>query len=90
MSLLRVVVLIAIAAALVFWAYWRVRMIREITLAEGKGEEFPLLLFFGGGVYFLRRHSRTVPDGAATRLVFLLLIPLNILLIVLFFVLGRN
>ncbi len=65
-------------------------MIREITSAEGKGEKFPLLLIFGGGVYFLRRHGRTVPDGAATRLVFLLLIPLNILLITLFFVLGRN
>jgi len=90
MSLLRVVVLIAIAASLVSWAYRRIRMIREITSAEGKGEKFPLLLFFGGGVYFFRRHSRTVPDGAATRLVFLLLIPLNILLIVLYFVLGRN
>jgi hypothetical protein len=51
-SLLRIVLLIVIAASLVSWASWRVRMIREITSAEGKGEKFPLLLFFGDGVYF--------------------------------------
>jgi hypothetical protein len=76
--------------SLTFSAYWMVRMIREVISAEGKGQKFPSLLIFGGGIYFLGRHGRAVPDGGATRLVFLLLIPLNFMLVGLFLILGRN
>ena len=45
-------------------------MIREINLAEGKPGTVSFLLLFGGGSYLLGRHSRSVPTGTVTRVVF--------------------
>jgi hypothetical protein len=90
MPLPRVVVLGALLASLAFSAFWQVKMIREVNLAEGKRGRVPFLLIFRGGIYFLHRHARAVPDGTETRLVLLLLIPLNVVLVALFIILGRT
>jgi hypothetical protein len=58
--------------SLVFSAFWVARMIREINLGEGKPGTVSFLLLFGGGIALLGRHSRAVPTGTVTRVVFLL------------------
>jgi hypothetical protein len=86
----RIAALILTLTSLVFSAFWVARMIREINLAEGKPGTVSFLLLFGGGIYLLGRHSRAVPTGTVTRVVFLLLIPINFLTVGLFLLLGRS
>jgi hypothetical protein len=86
----RIAALILMLTSLVFSAFWVARMIREINLAEGKPGTVSFLLLFGGGSYLLGRHSRAVPTGTVTRVVFLLLIPINLLPVGLFLLLGRS
>jgi hypothetical protein len=80
----------ALVGSLSFSAFWLVKMIREINLAEGKHGRIPFPLIFGGGIYLLHRRSRAVPNGIETRLLFLLLIPLNVVLVAFFIILGRS
>jgi hypothetical protein len=86
----RIAALILTLTSLVFSAFWVARMIREINLAEGKPGTVSFLLLFGSGIYLLGRHSRSVPTGTVTRVVFLLLIPINFLLVGLFLLPGRS
>jgi hypothetical protein len=80
----------ALLGSLSFSAFWLVKIIHEINLAEGKRGRIQFLLILGGGIYLLHRHSRAVPNGIETRLVFLLLIPLNVVLVAFFIILGRS
>jgi hypothetical protein len=67
-------VLIVMVASLAFSAFWQIKMIREINSADrAEGKRYltaTLLLLFGGIFYFYRRHSRAVPNGVETRIVF--------------------
>jgi hypothetical protein len=90
MSIEREAVLGLMSICLVFSAFWVVKMIREINAAEGKPGKFQFLPIFGGGLYLLHRHSRAVPDGDISRLVFVSLIPANIVLIGWFLILGTK
>jgi len=88
-SPLRTMVLVLMIACMSFSAFWLVKMVREISHAEGRrGLRF--VAVFGGGLYLLHRHSRAVPEGDITRLVFLLLIPANFFLVFLFLRLGAQ
>jgi hypothetical protein len=64
-------------------------MIGEINPAEGKRGRFPFLLLLSG-IYLLVRDRRAVPNGTTTRVVFLRLDPISLLLAGLFLIPGRN
>jgi hypothetical protein len=87
MSPLKLLVLILMVGSLVCSACVFVKMLREISEAEGKKGGVPWLAVFGGGLYFLRRYNRSVPDGR-TAIWFLLLLPIDVVLVGLFLILG--
>ena len=64
-------------------------MIGEINPAEGKRGRFPFLLLLNG-IYVFARDRPAVPNGTTTRVVFLLLGPISLLLAGLFLIPGRN
>ena len=89
MTLLRIMILISLIVSLCVSAYCFVKIIREISQAEGKPGSFPFLAVFGGFFYLLNRHSRVVPSNRM-RILFLLLVPINIVLLGLFLILGKT
>jgi hypothetical protein len=66
-----------------------VRKIGEINPAQGKRGRFPFLLLLNG-IYLFVRDCAAGPNGTTTRVVFLLLGPLSLLLAGLFLIPGRN
>jgi len=66
-----------------------VKMLREISEAEGKKGKVPLLAVFGGALYLFHRYGESVPNGRTARWL-LLLLPANAVLIGLYLVLGPN
>lgn len=86
MSPLRALVGIAMVLSLVCSGYVFVKMLREISDAEGK-KRIPWLAVFGGGLYLLNRYRRSVPDGETWGW-FVLLLPTTALLIAVYVVLG--
>lgn len=57
-------------------------MIHEINQAEGR----PGRIFFGRGFYLLYRHEQACPSGESTRVVYVLL---SVVCVVLFFLLCK-
>ena len=87
MSPFKVVVLVLLISSLVCSVYIFLKMLREISEAEGKKGKIPSLAVFGGGLYLLHRYGESVPNGR-TALWFVLLIPVNVILLGLYLVLG--
>jgi len=86
MSPLRVLVLFLMSISLASSGYVFVKMLREISEAEGKSR-IPLLAAFGGLLYLLHRYSQSVPNGRMAGWLFILL-PADAILIGFYFVLG--
>jgi hypothetical protein len=76
------VAFLAFVACLGFGTFLGLKMIHEINQAEGR----PGRIFFGRGFYLLYRHEQACPSGESTRVVYVLL---SVVSVVLFFLLCK-